>query len=536
MEETVLEKQRYALEHVERLETAIADRLLVRPRTVRDRLQLDHELHEMTLRISEQMRNLKRAYADDATDEATATGIKVLKREQDKLSLAKRGADALDDFYGAIQAIKTHYRRFPDEQVEDLQNILELDLPAPTQDGLSYGGDADAADDDNDKDVYMTLFSPDEGFGRYIDLQAHYKQFVNLLGVEPGTYARYVETFDKLDLIPESTRKLPSYAQYIRDLAEYLVGFWQRLAPLERGDVQAKRIKLHPPSNTRATQTTPSPDDASVWCDACQKSFAKRTVYDGHLTGKKHKAAVLRRGPTSDVGGDEAVVCEVGRRMRGIAIATRDNIVRKQTLTEREWLAERDNAAALARPPPIDNPAIKRTVYAGNDTTHQEIELGPFEDPDAGFLNPASDDDNDDDASRPRGGPKANNPLNFPLGWDGKPIPAWLFRLHGLGHEFGCEVCGGHVYMGRRAFDRHFREPRHLQGLSFLGIAVADETVHTLYHHVTSIDHALALKRQQQAKEHQARRKKEHQVEMEDDRGNVMSERVYKDLVAQGIL
>jgi len=25
------------------------------------------------------------------------------------------------------------------------------------------------------------------------------------------------------------------------------------------------------------------------------------------------------------------------------------------------------------------------------------------------------------------------NPLKLPLGWDGKPIPYWLYKLHGLG-------------------------------------------------------------------------------------------------------
>lgn len=24
------------------------------------------------------------------------------------------------------------------------------------------------------------------------------------------------------------------------------------------------------------------------------------------------------------------------------------------------------------------------------------------------------------------------NPLKLPLGWDGKPIPYWLYKLHGL--------------------------------------------------------------------------------------------------------
>lgn len=42
------------------------------------------------------------------------------------------------------------------------------------------------------------------------------------------------------------------------------------------------------------------------------------------------------------------------------------------------------------------------------------------------------------------------NPLNLPLGWDGKPIPYWLYKLHGLGVEFKCQICGDFSYKGRR--------------------------------------------------------------------------------------
>ena len=70
------------------------------------------------------------------------------------------------------------------------------------------------------------------------------------------------------------------------------------------------------------------------------------------------------------------------------------------------------------------------------------------------------------------------NPLHLPLGWDGKPIPYWLYKvsthyiifsryahlyfpifaqLHGLGIEYKCEICGNESYWGRRAFDRHFQ-------------------------------------------------------------------------------
>ena len=74
----------------------------------------------------------------------------------------------------------------------------------------------------------------------------------------------------------------------------------------------------------------------------------------------------------------------------------------------------------------------------------------------------ASDSDEEDDF--------IYNPLKLPLGWDGKPIPYWLYKLHGLNQEFECEICGGMTYWGRRAFERHFREYRHQASMRVLGI------------------------------------------------------------------
>jgi len=48
------------------------------------------------------------------------------------------------------------------------------------------------------------------------------------------------------------------------------------------------------------------------------------------------------------------------------------------------------------------------------------------------------------------------NPKNLPLGWDGKPIPYWLYKLHGLNINYKCEICGNQTYRGPKAFQRHF--------------------------------------------------------------------------------
>merc|ERR1719334_1940645 len=60
------------------------------------------------------------------------------------------------------------------------------------------------------------------------------------------------------------------------------------------------------------------------------------------------------------------------------------------------------------------------------------------------------EDDEDDDIPY--------NPKNLPLGWDGKPIPYWLYKLHGLNISYKCEICGNQTYKGPKAFQRHFAE------------------------------------------------------------------------------
>ncbi|KAI7978896.1 hypothetical protein LOK49_Contig652G00004 [Camellia lanceoleosa] len=80
------------------------------------------------------------------------------------------------------------------------------------------------------------------------------------------------------------------------------------------------------------------------------------------------------------------------------------------------------------------------------------------------------------------------NPLKLPMGWDGKPIPYWLYKLHGLGQEFKCEICGNHSYWGRRAYERHFKEWRHQHGMRCLGIPNTKN-----FNEITSIEEAKQL-------------------------------------------
>jgi splicing factor 3A subunit 3 len=116
------------------------------------------------------------------------------------------------------------------------------------------------------------------------------------------------------------------------------------------------------------------------------------------------------------------------------------------------------------------------------------------------------------------------------LGWDGKPIPYWLYKLHGLGVEFKCEICGNQSYWGRRAFDKHFQEWRHAHGMRCLGIP---NTKH--FHDITLIEDAIALNNKIRGALVVDKPSTELE-EFEDSEGNVLNRRTYEDLARQGLL
>lgn len=104
--------------------------------------------------------------------------------------------------------------------------------------------------------------------------------------------------------------------------------------------------------------------------------------------------------------------------------------------------------------------------------------------------------------------------------------------------------------MGRKAFDKHFQEWRHAQGMRSLGIPNTRQ-----FHEITKIDDVLACKLlykcvyifvltgfflivyQKQKKEGSSAEAKADIVEeYEDAEGNVYNKKTYEDLKRQGIL
>jgi len=241
--------------------------------------------------------------------------------------------------------------------------------------------------------------------------------------------------------------------------------------------------------------------------------YAKQTVFDAHLQSKKHLKAAARSEEGNNTPNGQPADSERTRPqsklyrpalltaliqpllvpLLPVLAETKNNVERRFSLTARERELELQAAAAPAQP----------AAAPTNDAAAEEEEEEE----------------------------KIYNPLKLPLGWDGKPIPYWLYKLHGLGVEYRCEICSDGVYMGRKNFERHFQESRHAFGMRALGLP---NTKH--FHEITKIEDALALAEKLKQEGRQEMFSAQTTEELEDEEGNVYDRKTYEDLKKQGII
>lgn len=181
-----------------------------------------------------------------------------------------------------------------------------------------------------------------------------------------------------------------------------------------------------------------------------QKLYSKQTVYDAHLKSKKHEKAVARLQASSSTATTDSPSTDPAAPPSSHSFAA----LRQAKLRPAALLTYQTRSLLLS--PEFTNLLIdtKANVERRSALTARErelelvepvVELAPVNADGAG-----GEEEEDEEE-------KIYNPLKLPLGWDGKPIPYWLYKLHGLGQEFTCEICSGYKYMGRKNFEKHFQ-------------------------------------------------------------------------------
>ncbi|KAK5162905.1 Pre-mRNA-splicing factor sap61 [Saxophila tyrrhenica] len=513
------EDLRYIHEDVERLEQAIAERVVEEPRHIRNRLVRDHEVATFLSRIQAQ----------------SERGLNIYNNQKEELQQEHQAigtGDPYEDFYKRLDEVKSFHKRYPNEPVENLERAYKrVEQGGPG----SYAGDIDG------------MFTGEEAFGRFFDLTMLHEEYLNLPGVKGQrklTYLQYLDLFDNFTPprcpITRQDKMTDQYFSYVGSLAQYLESFLNRTKPLQdfdklfadfenefetlwgKNEVPGWDEKGAQQANGGASKGPATEGSGEgIWCADCEKEFKNDNVYKAHLTGKKHIKNVEARkkqAASGDVDMENGTAAPhtsttSTSRLKEKAIAEREHRIRRLAnvmKTERE-----DTRVNVER-------------KAGMTDRERQQELAALYAEDTAMAGTTkADGENSDD----EGEEKVYNPLKLPLAWDGKPIPFWLYKLHGLGVEFPCEICGNYVYMGRRAFEKHFSEARHVHGLKCLGIMQT-----SLFREITKIEEAQRLWEKIQRDRQQGEQKKEDVVEMEDSAGNVMPLKVYNDLSKQGLL
>ncbi|WAR09079.1 SF3A3-like protein [Mya arenaria] len=409
--ETLLEQQRRYHEERERLMDSMTKEMLQPAKPGRDHINKDHRT-----------RNL--------------LDVSRLRKEEVQ---ALYGPNEFQEFYSRLKQLKDFHRKHPNEISVPMS--MEFD-------------EINKMRENADDNTNMVEFSDEEGYGKYLDLHECHTHFINLKGMEKIDYISYLSTFDHLFDVPKE-RKNAAYKEYLQYLLEYLEMYVQRIKPILDINKEMRTVLAEfeqqfseghfpgwPKETLGALAHTGAHLDLSAFSsweelaslgldrlksalmalglkcggtleERAQRLFSTKgkrledldpAMFAKSKPGRAGKARESEK--QREIAGLEAQVYRFSELLSEQRAATRENVIRKQARTGEE-----------------------REESDDEDTM-------------------ADSDDDDDDVPY--------NPKNLPLGWDGKPIPYWLYKLHGLNISYQCEICCNVIYKGPKAFQRHF--------------------------------------------------------------------------------
>ncbi|KAJ1734932.1 Pre-mRNA-splicing factor sap61 [Coemansia sp. Benny D160-2] len=519
----ILEQQRQGYEDIERLEQAIVDLMLQNLTKHRYRLVREQKISSLLDQIQARSKLL-------IDMESDSTGL----RQKEIDGMVEKG---FDGFYERLALIHSYHRQHPDAVVnlpemeyikyknnpEDIEEKRRKLVLKAKESGVEQNPELAVIEPESlqmetfltaeDDEKLDTMFSGEERFGRYVDLNEQYELYLNLKDVKHTSYLDYLVEFPRFEAYPRKKKNQQKYVEYLQSLREYFEGFFLRAMPLFNVPKTHREAEEEFAQKWQKGEVAGWQDDSldsssgqSLFCAACKKQFEKDTTFAAHINSRKHKKTVARLQDEQKDG-------------EGSADAVLERALDEKLEQDKEtaWLEYivRTYALVLADKISDTKANVERRQALTEAERNQEIDE---EEPEF-----AEDDDDKDD--------QIYNPLNLPLGWDGKPIPYWLYKLHGLGVKFTCEICGNAVHRGRKAYEKHFQESRHATNMRRLGIPNTRQ-----FHGVSSIEEALSLWERIQKEKKQEVVNSDTFEEFEDSEGNVFNKKTYFDLKRQGLI
>lgn len=377
------------------------------------------------------------------------------------------------------------------------------------------------------------IFTREEQYGEYLDPNALYSEWINVIKSSDCTILDFLTTIenifiDKMGtdsinylylLKPPMDRKNGRYGKFIESLSKYLENFLYKVYPIIDKSVIENNLKEEFSNDYINKPIKHDESSSKMFCVACGKNFANPSVFVNHIDGKNHSKNLNKKR--------DFYLCEF--KVKKILNVLKDVFHNTKSFTERKLAFTVDERREeLERITKIYN----APVY-GSDEEEKDIS-----------------DIEEDKGKEPGSNSSAlNGSFDMPLGPDGMPMPFWLYKLQGLDVQYTCEICSNQQFQGRRAYEKHFREPTHEYHLKCLGITPSSvfkgittiQEAQLLWKKINSSSKAIKINTEK-ANSNTANKKSSSTVgikmdiEVEDDDGNVMTEQVYNDLKKQGLL
>lgn len=411
------------------------------------------------------------------------------------------GAQVFAQFYNKLQDIKDYHKQYPNIEVERPEAEILLNR--------FY----------SDEDVDIP-FSLEESYGLHVDLNEKHQKYINLKGASQQVdYVEYLQKFYKFE--DNIVKTETAYKEYLKEVLEYLVSFFVRSKPLfdtetplneskKRFSEQWEAKSFTPigcttlSSNTQGSQMEMDDDESppifnngadqllpwviesnlnnSLYCGFCRKTFSKDTVFKAHINSSKHMNVKQRyQDNIREVFLIETQINELASMLSDVLEDTKEFLQNKQARRYDEGASDL---------------GIDMQNGDEDDTDKDEVKLMK---------------------------------LHYPVGWDGQPIPYWLYKLYGLGQEFKCEICGNTSYWGRRAFEKHFTELRHAHGMKCLGLENTKE-----FFEITKINDVKELAKKLEKLKNENKWVSSTMEEFEDPEGYVVDKETY-DLLSKNV-
>jgi splicing factor 3A subunit 3 len=518
MDDDPLEEKRTLHERRDRIEMAIVEEMLAKKSGHKEQLDSQHRQKRLLDKYMECSNQLLQLYTKDTDRPNRDGGIN----------------RACNEFYIEYNKICNRYDKSADDELIDVVSGTSEPLIEPSSLAVVLTSDLATTNESGAKATTEKLveFTDEEGYGKYLDLNECYEAYLQVVKNDEvkSNYLNFIMKYDKFIKDLSRDRKLtPAYKSFVEKMLEYFRDYSRRARPLF--DYKEMEDKTHE-SFLEQWRDKAVPG----WFDKAEQDVVGEPMIElesyksvEHLMElgldclkQELKVYGLKCGGTLE---------ERARRLWSIRGKRPEEI--DDSLKNNN--SKKGKKKQVIDPQYIASVEAKLVAYTEYFNDHIQATIENVQRKQARTADERNESDDDDVSDvEDEESDQSNviyNPKNLPLGWDGKPIPYWLYKLHGLNMTFTCEICGNATYKGPKAFQRHFAEQRHAHGMKCLGIP---NTAH--FANITSIQDAIKLWDKLKVEKQRDQFQPQVEEEYEDSQGNVVNKKIYEDLKRQGLL